>query len=166
MSRDHTAHGAQGRHERGSHGHPYLMFWVNMLLGLAVMYIVMFSMIDGWGDFRNNLNMFYMAVTMWAPMGIFMLVTMPRMYPNRRMNLALLAVFVILTAGSFWATRAQALIDDRQFIASMIPHHSGAILMCRETNLSDPELVTLCGEIMQAQRDEIEQMERIADRLR
>jgi hypothetical protein len=34
------------------------MFWANMALGLVVMYFVMFSMIDGLGDFRNNLNMF------------------------------------------------------------------------------------------------------------
>lgn len=58
------------------------------------------------------------------------------------------------------------LIDDRQFIASMIPHYSGAILMCREANLSDPELVTLCGDITKTQRDEIQQMEQIAGRLR
>ena len=142
------------------------MFWVNMLLGLAVMYVVMFTMIDGLGDFRNNLNMLYMAITMWAPMGIFMLATMPGMFPKKRMNVTLYILFAILTATSFWATRAQAIIDDRQFIASMIPHHSGAILMCREASLSDPELVTLCGEITQAQREEINQMERIAARLR
>lgn len=145
---------------------PYLMFAVNMILGLAVMYVVMFTMIDGLGDFRNNLNMFYMAVTMWAPMGIFMLVTMPGMYPNKKANLALCLGFALLTAGSFWATRRQAMIDDNQFVASMIPHHSGAILMCREANLSDPELLSLCGEISQAQREEIEQMENIAARIR
>lgn len=160
MSQDH------GNHDSGGHGRPYLMFWVNMVLGLAVMYVVMFTMIDGLGDFRNNLNMFYMAVTMWAPMGVFMLAMMPGMFPKRRMNVALYIVFALLTAISFWATRAQALIDDRQFIASMIPHHSGAILMCREASLSDPELMTLCGEITQAQREEIDQMERIAARLR
>lgn len=38
--------------------------------------------------------------------------------------------------------------------------------MCREADLSDPGLVTLCGEIVQAQRREIDQMSRIADRLR
>ena len=157
---------APSRHEHASHGRPYLMFWVNMALGLAVMYLVMFSMIDGRGDFRNNLNMFYMAVAMWAPMGIFMLATMPGMYPNRRANLALCLLFVILTATSLWATRTQALIGDRQFIASMIPHHSGAILMCREADLIDSELVSLCGEISKAQREEIERMERIAARLR
>ncbi len=159
MAHDH------GKRDAGVHGRPYLMFWVNMILGLAVMYVVMFTMIDGPGDFWNNLNMFYMAVTMWAPMGIFMLATMPGMFPSKQTNIALYVAFAVLTAGSFWATRAQALIDDRQFIASMIPHHSGAILMCREASLSDPELVTLCGEITQAQREEIDQMERIAARL-
>ena len=157
-----------GKHEHADHGEgrPYLMFWINMALGLIVMYVVMFSMIDGFQDFRNNLNMFYMAVTMWAPMGIFMLATMPGMFPDRKMNIALYVLFAVLTAGSFWATRAQAAIDDRQFIASMIPHHSGAILMCREARLSDPELTNLCNAIRKAQREEIQQMQSIADRLR
>lgn len=174
MAQDHAAHGASGNRDHvakgsggdhGSHGRPYLMFWINMALGLVVMYVVMFSMIDGWGDFRNNMNMFYMALTMWAPMGIFMLATMPGMFPNRKMNLVLYVLFAALTAGSFWATRSQALIDDRQFIDSMIPHHSGAILMCREATLSDPELVSLCAEITDAQREEIQQMETIRSRL-
>lgn len=158
-------HSAPAGSKHGSHGRPYLMFWINMILGLIVMYLVMFSMIDGWGDFRNNLNMFYMAITMWAPMGIFMLATMPGMFPKRGTNIALYLVFALLTAGSFWATRSQALIDDRQFVDSMIPHHSGAILMCREARLADPELKTLCEAIIGAQRKEIDQMERIRNRL-
>ena len=162
MASDHTSHGG---HSRGSHGRPYLMFWINMILCLIVMYVVMFSMIDGWGDFRNNLNMLYMAITMWAPMGIFMLATMPGMFPNRSANIALYVVCALLTAGSFWATRSQTLIDDRQFIDSMIPHHSGAILMCREAKLADSELKTLCDEIMAAQREEIDKMTSIRNRL-
>lgn len=156
-----------GKHEHTDHGagHPYLMFWINMALGLIVMYIVMFSMIDGFHDFRNNLNMFYMAVTMWAPMGIFMLATMPGMFPRKQLNIALHIMFLALTIGSFASTRAQTLIDDDQFIDSMIPHHSGAILMCREADLRDPELLTLCEEIIAAQRSEIEQMETIKARL-
>lgn len=87
--------------QMGKHGRPYAKFWVNMVLGLVVMYFVMFSMIDGARDFRNNLNMLYMAVTMWAPMGIFMLATMPGMFPNRRLNLVLYGLFAVLTLGSF-----------------------------------------------------------------
>nr|WP_295469283.1 DUF305 domain-containing protein [Mesorhizobium sp.] len=142
------------------------MFWLNMILCLSVMYVVMFTMIDGLGDFMNNLNMFYMAVTMWAPMGIFMLETMPGMFPKWRVNFTLYILFAILPATSRWATRAQAVIDDRQFIASKIPHQPRAILMCREAILCHPGLLHLCGEITQAQREEIDQMERIAARLR
>ena len=47
----------------------------------------------------------------------------------------------------------------------MIPHHSGAILMCREASLTDPELISLCEDIEDAQRQEIEQMQEIRDRL-
>lgn len=145
--------------------HHYLMFAVNMALSLAVMYIVMFSMIEGWSDFRNNLNMFYMALTMVAPMGIIMLATMGGMYRNRGRNVAihlgLAALFVVAFAG----TRTQTLIDDNQFIASMIPHHSGAILMCREANLTDEELTNLCKQISEGQRQEIEQMNAIRARL-
>lgn len=161
----HPAHNSSQEHSDHGAGRPYLMFWLNMVLALVVMYVVMFSMIDGFHDFRNNLNMFYMAVTMWAPMGIFMLATMPGMFPRKALNIALYAAFFLLTVASFAATRAQTLIDDRQFIDSMIPHHSGAILMCREADLGDAELVALCDNITQAQRSEIELMERIRARL-
>ncbi|MBX9773834.1 MAG: DUF305 domain-containing protein [Xanthobacteraceae bacterium] len=155
-------------HKEHSHssGHAYRMFALNMVFSLVVMYLVMYTMIDGWGDYRNNLNMFYMALTMWAPMGILMIAFMGGMYRNSHMNIALYVVFAVLTIGSLWATRTQALINDRQFIQSMVPHHSGAILMCREAKLQDPELVQLCREISQGQRREIEQMNAIAARLR
>lgn len=165
MAHDHSGQSGTSTSKSSAHGRPYLMFWLNMALGLIVMYVVMFSMIDGWGDFRNNLNMFYMAVTMWAPMGIFMLATMPGMYPNRGLNIAMYVLFAVLTLGSFWATRAQAFIEERQFVESMIPHHSGAILMCREAKLTEPVLVSLCEAITKAQREEIQKMETIRSRL-
>ena len=154
-------------HEGKAHaaGHPYAAFAVNMILSLVVMYLVMFSMIDGWGDFRNNLNMVYMALTMVAPMGILMLATMGGMYPNKRLNLFLHAGLALLFVAAFTGTRNQTLIGDRQFIASMVPHHSGAILMCRNAKITDPELMALCAEISRGQRAEIEQMNAIDERL-
>ncbi|MEW1976517.1 DUF305 domain-containing protein [Microbacterium profundi] len=152
-------------HEHHSRGRPYLMFWIMMALSLLIMYAAMFTMIDGWGDFRNNLNMLYMTLTMWAPMGIIMLLAMRSMYANKKANVAMLVVFALLAVGSFTATRTQAATDDQQFIKSMIPHHSGAILMCREASLTDPELTALCEDITTGQRSEIEQMEQIQERL-
>jgi uncharacterized protein (DUF305 family) len=145
--------------------HHYAMFAVNMLLSLIVMYFVMFSMIDGWGDFRNNLNMLYMAVTMVAPMGIIMLATMRGMYTRKALNASLYAGLAIVFVAALAGTRQQSVIGDKQFIASMVPHHSGAILMCREANLKDPELLKLCDRISSSQRNEIEQMNAIRARL-
>ena len=83
-------------------------------------------------DFFNNLNTFYMTLMMVTPMGALMLLMMPMMYRNRRWNAALYGAFALVFALSFYAMREQALVGDRQFLRSMIPHHSGALLMCRE----------------------------------
>lgn len=47
----------------------------------------------------------------------------------------------------------------------MIPHHSGAVLMCLEASLTDPELIALCEGIVAGQQREIEQMQAILQRL-
>ena len=159
MNGDHSGH----MNKQGMRN--YMIFGVNLLLGLVVMYLAMFTMIDGVSDFRNNLNMFYMALTMLAPMGIMMLAMMGEMYPWRSLNVAIYAGLVVLCVVSLTATRRQWLVEDRQFIASMIPHHSGAILMCRESRLKDQELAQLCEQISRSQRDEIMQMNAIAERL-
>ncbi|HEY8878330.1 MAG TPA: DUF305 domain-containing protein [Roseateles sp.] len=141
------------------------MFGLNLVLSLIPMYLAMFTMIDGRDDFHNNVNMLYMALTMLAPMGMIMLATMPRMYPDKALNVGLHAALAVLFFASLFATRRQALVDDEQFIKSMIPHHSGAILMCREAKITDQELATLCSSISKGQRAEIVQMEAIAARM-
>lgn len=142
----------------------YTMLGLNLLLSAIVMYLVMFAMIDRLGDFYNNINMLYMALMMVAPMAILMLAMMGSMYSNRRLNLMLYAGFALLFGAAFLFTRAQTAIGNEQFLRSMIPHHSGAILMCREAALTDPEIIALCGRIRSSQRQEIDQMERILTR--
>lgn len=46
----------------------------------------------------------------------------------------------------------------------MIPHHSRAILVCEESNITDPEIIELCETIVETQQEEISQMETILDR--
>ncbi|MDQ8756772.1 DUF305 domain-containing protein [Sphingosinicella sp. LHD-64] len=142
----------------------YAMLALNLVLSTAIMYLVMFAMVDGAGDLYNNLNMFYMALMMVAPMAVLMLVMMRQMYRNTGLNLALHAGFTLLFMLAFLGIRGQAGIGDAQFLRSMIPHHSGAILMCREASLGDPEIIALCRQIIRAQREEIDQMQRILAR--
>ncbi len=149
-------------HEVGAK--PYMMLAVNLGLSLLVMYVAMFAMIWSWGEFIQNVNFFYMALVMWAPMGAIMLATMGGMYRNRKLNAALYVAFAAIFVLSLVGIRQQSLVGDDQFLRSMIPHHSGAILMCEEAKLTDPEIRQLCGEIIQAQKDEIAQMKRIMGR--
>ena len=140
------------------------MLAMNLLLSAVIMYLVMFAMIDTWGEFYNNLNMAYMTLMMVSPMGALMLLMMGSMYRNGRLNLILYAIFAGLFVLGTVGTRAQAGIGNTQFLRSMIPHHSGAILMCRQASITDPEIIALCGNIQRSQREEIEQMKRILER--
>jgi uncharacterized protein (DUF305 family) len=72
----------------------------------------------------------------------------------------LLSVSYFLVS-SFTLIREQTAINDEQFIMSMIPHHSSAILMCQEATIKDPELKQLCEEIIATQQAEIDQMKEI-----
>lgn len=155
---------AKSAHPEGG-SKPYMMLAVNLGLSLLVMYLAMFAMIWSWGEFIQNVNFFYMALVMWAPMGAIMLATMGGMYRRRRLNAVLYAAFAAIFVLSLLGIRQQSLVGDDQFLRSMIPHHSGAILMCEEAKLTGPEIRQLCGEIIQAQKDEIAQMKRIMDRL-
>ena len=143
----------------------YKMLALNLAISLAIMYFVMFAMINSLGEFIQNVNFFYMALMMWAPMGSLMLLMMSGMYQNKRLNIVLHVIFVAVFVLSFLATRQQWLVGDKQFLRSMIPHHSGAILMCRESTIKDAEIKRLCSEIIPAQQREIDEMKQIMARM-
>ena len=167
MQQGHEHHQAAGKSMGDgamTRGH-YKMLALNLAISLAIMYFVMFAMINSLGEFIQNVNFFYMALMMWAPMGSLMLLMMSGMYKNKRLNMTLHAIFAVILVASFFATRQQWLVGDKQFLRSMIPHHSGAILMCRESNLRDAEIKRLCGEIIPAQQREIDEMKQIMARM-
>lgn len=161
IKEDDLEHESKTLHQGGS---PYLMLALNLLISVVIMYLVMFAMIDGLPEFYHNLNMFYMALMMVAPMAILMLLMMRSMYPSRTVNIVVGISFSAIFVVAFLFIRQQTAIGDIQFLRSMIPHHSGAILMCREAQISDPEIETLCQEIIRSQREEIEQMKQILAR--
>ena len=129
-----------------------------------IMYMVMFVMIDRLSSFYNNLNMLYMTLMMVAPMVVLMIVAMPGMFPSKRLNTVLLLGSVVAFLGSFALIRTQTTIGDTAFLRSMIPHHSGAILMCEQASLKDAEIRRLCSDIIAGQAAEIEQMKSILAR--
>lgn len=142
----------------------YASLAVQTVISGIIMYLVMFVMIDSLGSFYNNLNMLYMTLMMVAPMVVLMIIAMWHMFPSKPANVALLIGSLAIFAGSFVLIRTQTTIGDTAFLRSMIPHHSGAILMCREASLNDPEIVRLCDQIKESQRREIDQMKAILAR--
>ena len=142
----------------------YLSLGVQTLISGVIMYLVMFVMIDGLDSFYNNLNMFYMTLMMVAPMVVLMILAMHHMFQSKAANIALIAASLVAFLGSYALIRTQTTIGDTAFLRSMIPHHSGAILMCREANLSNPEIVELCKNIITSQREEIDRMKAILAR--
>ena len=130
------------------------------------MYALMYAMVDRWANVYGNINQFYMAGLMAAPMLIIEILLMAKMYPNRTWNVLLGIGALLFMVACWFGIRQQAAIGDRQFIRSMIPHHAGAILMCEQNRLQDPELKRLCEEIVTSQRAEIAQMKALLDEKR
>ena len=74
------------------------------------------------------------------------------------MNALIIAVGLIALAAFWLLIRQQTMVTDKQFLRSMIPHHSGAILMCEKAAIRDPQITELCRTIISGQQAEIEQM--------
>lgn len=155
--------GMSGMHggASGGHGRAYVKLLLWFPVHVAAMYLLMFAMIDSIGNFWNNINMFWMALLMAAPMNVIMVLSMPGMYPDRSLTAVALVLSVAVGLAGWFGVRQQWLVADTQFLRSMIPHHSGAILMCREAKLADPRITALCDGIVQGQRAEIAEMEAI-----
>ena len=136
-----------------------------VLLSFISMYVFMYAMVNVFGNVYSSLNQVYMAGLMTAPMVIYELVLMNSMYPNKRLNIGVIAVSVVALALFWVGIRQQTAITDGQFLRSMIPHHAGAILMCEQAPIGDPEIKKLCNNIILGQQAEIDQMKAILQRL-
>ncbi|HLT24003.1 MAG TPA: DUF305 domain-containing protein [Ignavibacteria bacterium] len=139
----------------------YLMTGIHFV----IMFIIMYAMVDIWDHVYFNLNKVYMATLMTAPMIIMEIIMMKSMYKKSKRNIAILTAAAVIILAAFISVRTQTAIQDKEFLRSMIPHHSSAILMCEEAGITDPEIKTLCDSIKAAQIREIEQMQSILERL-
>lgn len=142
----------------------YKELTIELAIDFVIMYLVMYTMIASLDHLYLNINNVYMTLMMVAPMAVVMLVGMRSMFPSRRVNLAVAAVAAVVFTASFFAMRTQAAVGDEQFLRSMIPHHSGAVLMCEQSVIKDPEITALCERIVESQKKEIAQMQEILQR--
>ncbi len=144
---------------------PYATPTVAISVHFFIMWALTYVGIEAFDHIFLNLNRFYMAVAMVAPMVIVMMTVMLHMFPNKRLNAALYITSALVFVAALVAIRAQLFVDDEQLSRSMIPHHSIAIKTCERARLSDPETIALCNQIVRTQREEIAQMRAMLDRL-
>lgn len=158
-------HTSKNNHSKLSKNH-YFLLLIMAILSFISMYLLMYSMVDRFDNIYNNLNQVYMASLMTAPMVIIEVFLMRSMYQKKKWNITIIIVSILVLVCSFAFIKEQAAIDDEQFIMSMIPHHSSAILMCEQASIEDPELKQLCEDIILNQQEEIEQMKEILSRMK
>jgi uncharacterized protein (DUF305 family) len=155
-SHAHTSSSHAGeRHQAMSH-YPRLLLMT--VLSFIAMYFLMYAMIDSFDSYYNSINQAYMAGLMAAAMVVIELAVMGAMYHSRKLNTAIVALSIVALVACWMLIRQQGGVEDRQFLRSMIPHHSGAILMCRQATIRDAELKDLCTKIIASQAEEITQM--------
>jgi hypothetical protein len=141
--------------EHAAHPGRYGRLLAMTVLSFLSMYVLMYAMVNAFGNVYSSLNQVYMAGLMTAPMVIIELLLMGSMYPNKIRNRLILATSVIALGLCWVLIRQQVGISDRQFLRSMIPHHAGAILMCENSSAKSSEIVRLCREIVASQQSEI-----------
>lgn len=151
-------------HAASSHAKHYIRLAWMAGLSFAAMFVLMYAMVDRVSSIYPNLNQAYMALLMAAPMVLIELALMGHMYPNKSWNAAIALSSAVVGLGAFFAIREQVAIGDEEFLRSMIPHHSGAILMCEQAPVTDAEVEQLCQRIIVSQRDEIAQMRELLAR--
>ena len=152
----HNQHG-----EQNTDNNHYLRLAAMIVVSFISMYVMMYAMVNTPGDIYNSLNQVYMAGLMTAPMVVIELLLMVGMYKNKKLNTLLIAASCVAGMVCFLLIRQQTAISDGQFLRSMIPHHSGAGLMCEDAAIQDPRIKDLCKTIISGQRSEIEQMRRL-----
>ncbi|WP_026968764.1 DUF305 domain-containing protein [Algoriphagus terrigena] len=146
------------------HGH-YRKLPLMLFLSLCIMYLVMFLNVDSAQHIYLSTTRLYMSLLMVAPMPLLMLIMMPMMYPDKKINLIIYTASVTVFVLSLLLLRTQTPIGERQYMKAMIPHHSSAVLTSKHANLQDPDVKELAEKIIRSQEEEIAQMKAILDRM-
>ena len=108
----------------------------------------------------------YMTILSTSVMAVVMLLFMLHMLKDKKINMAIIGVSVVVFAVSFYLMRNQTTIDDVDYMEGMIPHHSIAILTSGRANIEDPRVRKLADDIIEAQEREIKEMKELIEDLK
>ena len=146
--------------------HNYTKFVLMLAGSFIAMYITMYLNTYAIDHVYFSLTRFYMTCLGISAMALIMFFGMRKMYQNKKKNIAIVLGSILLFVAALGLVRAQKpIIGDILWMKAMIPHHSIAILTSERADIKDPEVKQLAGEIIEAQRREIEEMKAMIKRL-
>ncbi len=108
----------------------------------------------------------YMTILSTSVMAVVMLLFMLHMLKDKKINMAIIGVSIVVFVSSFYLMRNQTTIDDVDYMQGMIPHHSIAILTSGRANIKDPRVRKLADDIIEAQEKEIKDMKELIEDLK
>ncbi len=138
------------------------MIATSAILMYAVMYLNTYELDH---IYFSEMRM-YMTILSTAVMAVVMLGFMLHMLKNKKINLAIVGVSIIVFVGSFFLMRNQTTIDEVDYMEAMIPHHSIAISTSERADIEDPRVQELADDIIDAQEKEIAEMKDLIEELK
>ncbi|APU70132.1 MULTISPECIES: DUF305 domain-containing protein [Christiangramia] len=144
------------QNNKGKYGKFFAMIATSMVAMFFLMYTHSYQIID---HFWYSETRFFMTLIMGGSMVIIMLLYMLQMYKDRKKNVLVLGLGVLLIASGIWLVRSQVTVTGVDYMEGMIPHHSIAILTSERSQIKDVRVRKLADEIIKAQRREIMEMQ-------
>lgn len=132
------------------------MIGTSMVVMFFLMYLNSYQILDHAWFSETRL---FMTLIMGAAMAVIMLTYMLGMYRNSKINLAIFIGASLMFVAAVLLVRSQRTVSGVDYMKGMIPHHSIAILTSERARIEDPRVQKLAGEIIEAQRREIKEME-------
>lgn len=133
------------------HNHYVIMFFISIISGLLT---TMNVWADKYDDIRFSLNDMYMTMMMSGWMILLMGIYYKELYP--------ILIGLVIVIVFFWCIRVQLLVDTKQYIVGMIPHHSMAVHMSKQLLKKESSpLDKFVKNIIITQEKEIEYMKQI-----
>jgi len=143
----------------------YKKFLGMITTAAVLMYIVMYLNTYSYGHVFFSEMRLYMTILSTCVMAVVMLSFMLHMLKNKKINISIVIISVLVFVSSFALMRNQTTIDDVDYMEGMIPHHSIAILTSKRAKITDPRVRELADEIIKAQEREIDEMKRLIEDL-
>jgi len=121
-----------------------VMFFIMILSGLLSTMNIWVDKID---DIRFSINDLYMSLLMGGWMFLFMGLI------DKQMSVFLFGLLLVII--NIWCIRTQFLVNEKQYISGMIPHHSMAIHISKQMLKKRNNISDFLENLIKTQEDEI-----------